>query len=222
MIRRTSQPLTAWFLVWDLALTAVAWLASYWLRFDLGLIPVRPRVQPDFALYLAQPAADRDPRGRRVPRRGDVRGPPAAPVPRGTRRGREGRRPDGAGGDGDELRAGSTTTSRGWRWLMFVGRHAVRASLAARRATWMAVRRLRARGVNQSHALIVGTGRLARRTVRTLRVVNWSGIQTVGLRRGRSAPRTRRDRPARPRLASPSCRNWSSSTTSSTSSSRCR
>ena len=53
--------------------------------------------------------------------------------------------------------------------------------VAARRATWTAVRRLRSRGVNQSHALIVGTGRLARRTARTLESVSWTGIQTVGL-----------------------------------------
>jgi Undecaprenyl-phosphate glucose phosphotransferase len=34
--------------------------------------------------------------------------------------------------------------------------------------------------MNQSHALIVGTGRLARRTERILRALNWSGIQPVG------------------------------------------
>jgi Undecaprenyl-phosphate glucose phosphotransferase len=42
------------------------------------------------------------------------------------------------------------------------------------------VRKLRSRGVNQSHALIVGTGRLARQTARTLRHVRWTGIRTVG------------------------------------------
>jgi Undecaprenyl-phosphate glucose phosphotransferase len=52
--------------------------------------------------------------------------------------------------------------------------------LTARRFSWLALRRMRARGVNQSHALIIGTGRLARRTVRTLRALSWSGIQTVG------------------------------------------
>jgi Undecaprenyl-phosphate glucose phosphotransferase len=52
--------------------------------------------------------------------------------------------------------------------------------LVVRRASWTGMRRLRARGVNQSHALIVGSGRLARRTVRTLRAVSWSGIQPVG------------------------------------------
>ena len=52
MIRRTSQTITAWFVVWDLALTALAWLGSYWLRFDSGLIPFDPEIQPDFVLYL--------------------------------------------------------------------------------------------------------------------------------------------------------------------------
>jgi FlaA1/EpsC-like NDP-sugar epimerase len=52
--------------------------------------------------------------------------------------------------------------------------------LAARRISWSAVRRLRSRGINQSHALIVGTGRLARRTARTLRSAAWTGIRTVG------------------------------------------
>jgi Undecaprenyl-phosphate glucose phosphotransferase len=64
--------------------------------------------------------------------------------------------------------------------MVMFGLCTLAAAVVARRASWTAVRRLRARGVNQSHALIVGTGRLARRTVRTLRAVNWSGIQPVG------------------------------------------
>ena len=51
--------------------------------------------------------------------------------------------------------------------------------LSMRRATWIAVGRLRAGGYNQSHALIVGTGRLARRTARSFRLSSWMGIQTV-------------------------------------------
>ena len=51
--------------------------------------------------------------------------------------------------------------------------------LSMRRATWTAVGRLRAGGYNQSHALIVGTGRLARRTARSFRLSSWMGIQTV-------------------------------------------
>src|SRR5262249_51782498 len=39
MIRRKSQILCLWFLIWDLAMTAVAWVAAYHLRFESGLIP---------------------------------------------------------------------------------------------------------------------------------------------------------------------------------------
>src|SRR5262249_20877674 len=52
--------------------------------------------------------------------------------------------------------------------------------LAARRLTWEGVRRLRRRGLNQTHALIVGTGRVARKTARALRRAGWMGIRNLG------------------------------------------
>jgi hypothetical protein len=52
MTNRTSQPLAAWFLLGDLALTAAAWLAAYWLRFRADLIPVY-RPVPEFGQYVA-------------------------------------------------------------------------------------------------------------------------------------------------------------------------
>jgi Undecaprenyl-phosphate glucose phosphotransferase len=52
--------------------------------------------------------------------------------------------------------------------------------LITRRTSWIAINRLRSRGYNQSHALIVGSGRLARRTTRVLEKSSWMGIQTVG------------------------------------------
>jgi Undecaprenyl-phosphate glucose phosphotransferase len=51
--------------------------------------------------------------------------------------------------------------------------------LAERRIGWAILGRLRAGGYNQSHALIVGTGRLARRTARSLAESSWLGIHTV-------------------------------------------
>jgi Undecaprenyl-phosphate glucose phosphotransferase len=51
--------------------------------------------------------------------------------------------------------------------------------LFCRRLSWTVLGRLRAKGYNQSHALIVGTGRLARRTARSLEEAAWMGIQTV-------------------------------------------
>ena len=52
--------------------------------------------------------------------------------------------------------------------------------LTVRRFTWAAVRSLRSRGYNQTHALIVGTGRVARKTARALRHASWMGIKNIG------------------------------------------
>ena len=51
MVRRVSQSLVAWFLLWDLAVTAGAWVAAYHVRFHTGLFSVHRGV-PDFVLYL--------------------------------------------------------------------------------------------------------------------------------------------------------------------------
>jgi Undecaprenyl-phosphate glucose phosphotransferase len=44
----------------------------------------------------------------------------------------------------------------------------------------MGIRWLRSRGFNQTQALIVGTGRVARKTARSLRHTSWLGIKNVG------------------------------------------
>src|SRR5438093_13713625 len=49
MMNRNSQLLCAWFVGWDLALTALAWLAAYYLRFESGWLPVT-KERPDFDL----------------------------------------------------------------------------------------------------------------------------------------------------------------------------
>src|SRR4051794_20335510 len=49
MINRNSQLLCVWFMAWDLALAAAAWLAAYVLRFESGWLPVT-KEQPDFEL----------------------------------------------------------------------------------------------------------------------------------------------------------------------------
>src|SRR5206468_1253530 len=51
--------------------------------------------------------------------------------------------------------------------------------LLTRRLSWTALGRLRSHGYNQSHALVVGTGWLARRTARALAGSSWLGIHTV-------------------------------------------
>src|SRR5687767_11046890 len=51
MVRRVSQSLVAWFLLWDLALAAAAWFAAYYFRFHSGLFE-SSRGIPPISLYL--------------------------------------------------------------------------------------------------------------------------------------------------------------------------
>jgi Undecaprenyl-phosphate glucose phosphotransferase len=177
MVRRVSQSLVAWFLLWDLLLTAGAWLLAYSLRFHTGWFSA-PRGVPPVVLYL-----------RALPLMLFV-GMIAYRIAgmyeiHRLRRFREELAAVGKGVALMALLAMATSfarqaqhESRGAMVMFAVC--ALVGITAARRLSWSAMRRLRARGVNQSHALVVGTGRLARITVRTLRAVNWSGIQPVG------------------------------------------
>lgn len=177
MVRRVSQSLVAWFLLWDLVLTAGAWLFAYYLRFQTGWFSAHRGV-PDIVLYL-----------RALPLMllvGMIAYRIAGMYE--VHRLRRFREELAAVGKGVALMAllvmatsfarQAQHESRG-AMVMFAA-VALVGITAARRLSWSAVRRLRARGVNQSHALVVGTGRLARVTVRTLRAVNWSGIRPVG------------------------------------------
>src|SRR5262249_32543455 len=52
--------------------------------------------------------------------------------------------------------------------------------IAARRLSWNTIKHLRSQGYNQSHAIIVGTGRVARKTAWALRHASWMGIRNLG------------------------------------------
>ena len=177
MLNRISHPLVAWFLLGDLVLTAAGWLAAYWLRFDSGLVPIH-RPVPGFAPYLANLplvvllslVAYRFAGMYEVHRMRRFREELAA-VAKGVRL-------MALGVMATSFARQALYESRAAMILFVIGTFGL--VLVARRLSWSAVRRLRSRGINQSHALIVGTGRLARRTARTLRKVNWTGIQTVG------------------------------------------
>jgi Undecaprenyl-phosphate glucose phosphotransferase len=52
--------------------------------------------------------------------------------------------------------------------------------ISARRVSWALIRTLRSRGYNQSFSLIVGAGRVARKTARALRMASWMGIKNIG------------------------------------------
>ena len=52
--------------------------------------------------------------------------------------------------------------------------------VTARRLSWYAIRHLRSQGYNQTRSLIVGTGRVARKTAWALRHASWMGIRNLG------------------------------------------
>lgn len=176
MVHRSSQPLLVWFLIWDVAATVVAWIGAYMLRFDTG-IPLVNNHQPDFDLCIANlPLVT-------VLALVSYRVVGQYQVHR-LRRFRE---ELVAVAKGVTLLTVLVMATNFARHSPYESRLAMALFaalsfvlvLTVRRLSWTVLGRLRARGYNQSHALIVGTGRLARRTARSLEHSAWMGIQTV-------------------------------------------
>lgn len=176
MTRRSSEPLIGWFIIWDISLTAAAWLAAYGIRFGTNFIPITHEV-PDFAKYLGtlplvlilSIVSYKVCGLYQVHRLNRIRDELVAVF------------------KGVAFLTLLVMATSFARQAMYESRLAMLLfpALAAifvfsfRRLTWKTLGALRSRGFNQSHALIVGTGRLARRTVRALRHANWTGIQAV-------------------------------------------
>jgi Undecaprenyl-phosphate glucose phosphotransferase len=177
MIKRRSQVLCAWFLGWDLLLTSLAWLGAYHLRFNSGWLPVTKET-PDVYLcwrnlplvvllsviayeLTGQYAIHRLRRFREE----------VVAVLKGTAL--------------LSLLVMATTfythdpyESRAT--MLLFSALAAGGVLTARRCSWAIIRYLRRRGYNQSRAIIVGTGRVARKTARALRHANFLGIKNLG------------------------------------------
>lgn len=176
MTRRSSEPLIGWFTIWDLAWTAAGWMAAYWLRFQSGVMPIYHDI-PDRSLYLSNlfflllfaAIVYRMTGLYQVHRLIRLR---------------------------DDLFAVGKAVGILALVMMAMSfaRQAIYESRIAmlifpvltfsfvftfRRMTWAILGFLRSHGWNQSHAIIVGSGRLARRTIRALKHANWTGIQTV-------------------------------------------
>ncbi len=185
MIKRRSQLLTASFLVCDLFMTVLAWYGAYYIRFDLDFIPVT-KTPPDPALLWAnlpvvlllaafafhatgQYAIHRL---RRL--REEVIGVLKVVT----------------------LLALLVLASTFFRHDPYESRAAMVLFwfaafvlvLSARRFAWAAVRTLRSRGYNQTYSLIVGVGRVARKTARALRKASWMGIKNVGFVEDHTGP----------------------------------
>jgi Undecaprenyl-phosphate glucose phosphotransferase len=177
MFKRSSQILCVWFLVWDLTLTAAAWIEAYYLRFRTGWIPIY-KPMPDvelcwrnLPLVLLLGAIAYRLTGQYTIHR--------------LRRFREEVVSVAKGVALMSLLVIATNFSLHDPYesratmVLFSGLTAA-AVLTARRCTWAALRWLRSRGYNQNHAIIIGTGRVARKTARALRHASWMGIKTLG------------------------------------------
>ncbi|MGL6075957.1 MAG: undecaprenyl-phosphate glucose phosphotransferase [Fimbriiglobus sp.] len=176
MVKRSSQPLTVWFLIADTLVTVAAWLGAYLIRFDTG-IPLVNNHQPDFELCLQNLPLILilSLVSYRVVRMYEVHR---------LRRTREELIAIAKGVALLMLLVMSTNFARQYPYesrlaMVLFGAMTFFGLALVRRASWITLGRLRARGYNQSHALIVGTGRLARRTARSLEHASWMGIQTV-------------------------------------------
>jgi Undecaprenyl-phosphate glucose phosphotransferase len=176
-MKRSSQPLVLWFLFWDLSLTAGCWLLAYLIRFRSGWIPLFHEA-PEFSVCLGElplvlvlAAASYSFSGMYHVHR--------------LRRFRE---------ELLSVAKGSTllllliVATVFWRHHPYESRATMAlfypltlgAVLAARRLSWGGIRCLRAYGFNQTPALIVGTGRVARRIAAALQHASWTGVYPLG------------------------------------------
>jgi Undecaprenyl-phosphate glucose phosphotransferase len=176
MIKRRSQILAAWFLLWDLTLVAAAWVGAYYLRRALGSddgkempdVALCWRMLPLVVLHAAiafrltgQYAIHRLRRFREE-LVGVVKGTALLSL----------------------LVMASAFylhdqyESRGM--MVIFSMLSASGVLTVRRMSWAAIRTLRSQGYNQSFAVIVGTGRVARKTARAIRSASWMGIKNLG------------------------------------------
>jgi Undecaprenyl-phosphate glucose phosphotransferase len=177
MFKRRSQLLTASFLVCDLLMTVAAWCGAYYVRFDAGWIPVT-KATPDPSLCWANlpllvllAVVSYQITGQYTIHR--------------LRRLREEVVGVLKGVTLLTLLAVASTFFRRDPYepraaLMLFWAAAFVLVLTARRLAWAAVRTLRSRGYNQTHSIIVGVGRVARKTARALRRAGWMGIKNIG------------------------------------------
>jgi Undecaprenyl-phosphate glucose phosphotransferase len=177
MIKRSSQILCVWFICWDLILTGSAWVGAYYVRFASGWIPIR-KPPPDIylcwrnlPLVLLLAVVSYQLTGQYTIHR--------------LRRFRE----EMVGAiKGTVLLSLLVMASTFYLHDHYESRAAMLlfslltalGILTARRLSWFSIRYLRSCGFNQSLAIIVGTGRVARKTARALRHASWMGIRNLG------------------------------------------
>src|SRR5262245_35688840 len=181
MIKRRSQILCAWFLFWDLSLTAVAWVGAYYLRFVSGWVPVLHRIADEtvysslcgrnLPLVVVLAAIAYHLTGQYTIHRLRRFREEVVCVLKGT-------------GLLSLLVMAITfylhDAYESRVTMLLFSLMVATGLLVMRRVSWAAVGTLRSHGYNQTHAVIVGTGRVARKTAQALRNVSWMGIKNLG------------------------------------------
>jgi len=177
MIKRSSQALVVWFISWDLVLTAAAWVGAYYLRFNSGWIPLykpSPEIYLCFrsiplvmllsvvAYHITGQYTIHRLRRFREEMIGVIKGTALL-----------------------SLLVMATTFYRQDPYdsratMVLFTMLTTSGILTWRRLSWYAIRYVRSCGYNQSLAIIVGTGRVARKTAWALRHASWMGIRNLG------------------------------------------
>ncbi len=177
MIHQKSQILCIWFLLWDLIMATSAWFLSYLLRFETGWFPI-DKEPPSFdqcvrsvPLVLLLAALAFHFTGQYHIHRFRRLREEFMAVMRGT------------GLMALFVVAATFAFQNHYEsrlaLLLFFGMTFI-LILASRRLSWWGIRWFRSRGFNQTQSIIVGTGRSARKTARSLRITTWLGIKNVG------------------------------------------
>jgi Undecaprenyl-phosphate glucose phosphotransferase len=177
MIKRSSQILGSWFLLSDLVVTALAWIGAYFIRFNSGWIPIYktpPQAQlcwTNLPLVLLLGLGAYQLTGQYTIHR--------------LRRFREEMIGAIKGTALLSLLVMATIFFRQDHYesratmIIFSGCTTL-GILMARRTSWFAIRYLRSQGYNESRSIIVGTGRVARKTAWGLKHASWMGIRNLG------------------------------------------
>jgi Undecaprenyl-phosphate glucose phosphotransferase len=176
-MKHKSQLLCFWFLFCDISLTVGAWLGAHYLRFDSGLFDV-DKPPPTFGqcvnniplIILVSLLAYHFTGQYQIHRFRRLR-EEFVSVFMGTAL-------MGLFVVAATFGLQNPYESRG-AILLFIAL-TMTVILVSRRVSWMGVHWLRRRGYNQTQTLIVGTGRVARKTARSLRQTTFLGFKNVG------------------------------------------
>lgn len=177
MIKRRSQTLCVWFIFSDVLFTAVAWVGAYVIRFYSGWIPIYKPVPDIYLCYRGLPlvmvlalVAYRIAGQYEVHRLRRFREELVAVLKGVVLMSLLVMATAFYSRDPYESRA---------TMILFSGLTAL-GILINRRLSWAFVHYFRRQGYNLSYAVIVGTGRVARKTARALRRASWMGLRTIG------------------------------------------